>query len=319
MNLNVKFIYYLAILFLAITFLGGCENKDRHQEIDLNDIVSDAELQQTAEKQNNNVLFFGYDPRSSPQEDARQYLPLLKYLTKATGYKFKLYFTTRRNQTIEALGKGEIHFTAFGAGSYIVAHEKYGIIPLVHGLNKKGKPEYRSVIFVAANSPIQQIEELRGQRFAFGSVTSTQSYLIPRIILNQHGITLEDLSEYKFTGSHRNCADAVISGQFDAGGMQDVMGQELSDAGLIRLIYTSRYYPSSCIAANKDVSPVILAKVRQALIDFQPAGRDSIGLYQWDKTEMPNGFISTRDENYEELRTWTKKFGLLEKSGKGVK
>lgn len=318
MTLTVKFVHYLSILFLAIAFFAGCDTKDRNKEIDLNDIVSDAELQKTVETQNNNVLFFGYDQRSSPQEDARQYLPFLAYLSKATNYKFKLCFTKKRNQTIETLGKGEIHFTAFGAGSYILAHEKYGIIPLVRGLNKKGKAKYRSVIFVAANSQIQKIEDLRGKRFAFGSVTSTQGHLIPRIILNQHGITLDDLSEYKFTGSHRNCADAVISGKFDAGGMQDVMGKGFSDAGLARIIYTSRYYPSSCIAANKDVSPVILAKVKQALIDFQPTGRDSTGLYQWDKTEMPNGFISARDEDYNELRKWSKKLGLLNESGKEV-
>ena len=151
------------------------------------------------------------------------------------------------------MGKNEIQFAAFGAGSYIKAHEEYGVIPLVRGLNKEGKAEYQSVIFVAADSPIQKINDLYGKRFAFGSITSTQGYIIPRIILNKHGITLEDLSAYRFTGSHRNCADAVLSGDFDSGGMQDVMGKEFADGGLIRIIYTSKYYPSSGIAVNKHV------------------------------------------------------------------
>ncbi len=302
-----------------IFFLTSCSTKDLRKEIDLKDIVSDAELQKIAETQNNNVLFFGFDLRSSPQEDARQYLPFLEYLTKTTGYKFELYLTTKNNQTIEALGKDDIQFTAFGAGSYIKAHKKYGVIPLVRGLNKEGKAEYQSVIFVAADSPIQKIEDLYDKRFAFGSITSTQGHIIPRIILNKHGITLEDLSAHIFTGSHRNCADAVLSGNFDAGGMQDMMGKEFANEGLIRIIYTSKYYPSSGIVANKDVSPEILAKVTQALLDFQPQGRDSAGLYQWGKTEMPNGFIRAQDEDYAELRKWSQKFELLDESGKEEK
>lgn len=319
MKLQIKVIRFFFIFLFAIFFLTGCGTEDRRKEIDLKDVVSDAELQKIAEKQNNNILFLGFDLRSSPQEDARQYLPFLEYLTKATGYKFELYLTTKRNQIIEALGTSEIQFAAFGAGSYIKTQEKYGVIPLVRGLNKEGKAEYQSVIFVAADSPIQKIEDLRGKRFAFGSITSTQGYIIPRIILNKHGVTLEDLSAYMFTGSHRNCADAVLSGDSDAGGMQDIMGKEFADAGLIRIIYTSKYYPTSGIVANKDVSPEILAKVKQALLDFQPQGRDSTGLYQWDKTEMPNGFTSAQDEDYAELLKWSQKFGFLDESGKEEK
>ena len=62
-----------------------------------------------------------------------------------------------------------------------------------------------------------------------------------------------------------------------------------------------------------------MAKVTQALLDFQPLGRDSANLYKWDKTEMPNGFISTKDEDYAELRKWSQKFELLDESGKEEK
>jgi len=163
----------------------------------------------------------------------------------------------------------------------------------------------------APDSPIRRIEDLRGKRFAFGSITSTQGHLIPRIILAQHGIALEDLASYEWTGSHRNCANAVAAGRFDAGGMQDTLGRELERAGIIRVIYTSRYYPSSGIAASRDVPAEALAKVNQALIDFEPKGRHAERLFDWDKTEMPNGFVDADDEDYSELREWYRRFGLL--------
>lgn len=63
--------------------------------------------------------------------------------------------------------------------------------------------------------------------------------------------------------------------------------------------------------ANRDVPEEVLAKVRQALIDFQPKGVDAADLYHWDKTEMPNGFVEARDKDYEELRKWAVKFGYI--------
>ncbi len=73
------------------------------------------------------------------------------------------------------------------------------------------------------------------------------------------------------------------------------MGGELAKKGLVRILHTSRYYPSSGIAANKDVQKEVLAKVKQALIDFQPKGHDADGLYNWNKTEMPYGFVEAAD------------------------
>ena len=74
---------------------------------------------------------------------------------------------------------------------------------------------------------------------------------------------------------------------------------------------------SSGIAANKGLSPKILKKVRQALVDFQPKGRDKAYLYHWKMTEMPGGFIEAHSIDYEELRDWAAKFGLLSEAEKG--
>ena len=89
------------------------------------------------------------------------------------------------------------------------------------------------------------------------------------------------------------------------------MGRDLAKKGLVRILYTSKYYPSSGISANRDVPKAVLAKVKQALIDFHPKGRDAAGLYHWAKTEMPNGFVEAKDKDYEELRKWAAKFGYI--------
>ncbi|MCL4456246.1 MAG: phosphate/phosphite/phosphonate ABC transporter substrate-binding protein [Nitrospirae bacterium] len=304
-----------AALYLAF---GNTDISRDYKNIDLTDRLSDTELRlpppgNGAER----IFLFGFDRRTNPVEDARQYIPFLKYLEKKTGYKFMLKFAEESALADEA-GRGDVHFAIAGAGSYLVAREKYGVIPLVRGLNEENKAEYRSVIVVASGSNINKIDELRDRRFAFGNIHSTQGHVIPRIALEDHGISLKDLARYEFTGSHLNAANAVSSGRADAAGLQDVLGMRLAKEGFVRIIYTSRYYPSSGIFANKNVPSDVLKNIMKALVDFQPKGRDAAGLYRWDRTEMPNGFVAALDEDYAEMRKYMIKFGIIPKSKKAA-
>ena len=299
---------------LTAVFLVCCDSKE-HQVIDLNDRIPDSEVPEMTAKPESGLLRFGFDTRSSPKEDARQYLPFFEYLEQATGLRFKLYFSSPCGSVVEDLGTDVVQFAAIGAGSYLKARVRYGVIPLVRGINAQGRAEYQSVIIVAPDSQIQSIDDLRGKSFAFGCINSTQGHIIPRIILAEHGLDLMDLSFYAYTGSHLNCAAAVAAGHFDAGGMQDTMGRELADKGFIRIIYTSRFFPSSCIAANRSVPPAIIERVTRALLDFDPKDRHADGLYHWERTEMPGGYSEAGDEDYEELCRWSLRFILLEQPG----
>lgn len=253
---------------------------------------------------------FSFDLRSTPQEDARQYLPFLKYLTKATGYRFKLRFTPRDDKVIELLGKGEIHFADIGATGYIKVHDDYGAMILARGLNNDGVAEYQSLFVAHPDSHIKKLADLYGTKFAFGSINSTQGHLIPRIVLYKNGIGLEDFDQYDYTGSHQQCAEAVISQRFDVCAMQDTMAKELASKNLVKIIYRSDFFPSSGIVAYKGVDKAVLSKVQKALLEFDPESKDREGLYNWDKTEMPKGFTRTRDSDYDKLRFWMKKLRL---------
>ena len=226
----------LIICIIAMTITGcvlvliGCDFEPERKKIDLKKGINEEDLRRTKPKPN--VFLFGFDLRARPEEDARQYLPFLKYLDKTTGYHFELRFTPKDKNITKMLGIGKIHFAAIGAGSYLKAHAEYNVIPIVRGLNIYGKAEYQSMIIVPPNSNLRKVKDLRGKRFAFGNITSTQGHIIPRIILAEHGLELEDLGSYQYTGSHFECANAVTSGQFDAGGIQDAMGRELAKKGV---------------------------------------------------------------------------------------
>lgn len=308
---HVKYPRFSLTLFLAF-ILSACDSSTNTAVIDLSDRINESQLPAHSPLINDeNTLVFGFDLRASPQEDARQYLPFLHYLEQATGYKFKLQFTPQDKSIVDELGTGHIHLAAIGADTYIQAHEKYGVISLVRGVNNKGKAEYQSTIVVQANSQINTIQDLKDKRFAFGNFNSTQGHLIPLIVLTEHDLSLDDLAAYEYTGSHQNCVNAVVADKYDACGMQDTMAQTMAEQDLVRILHTSRYYPSSGIAINQDLPPEIIATIKQALLEFDPAGNHKAGLYNWHKTEMPNGFIAAKASDYTELRDWSIRLGLL--------
>lgn len=310
-----KYHFFIKSIFFLIMFLllSSCDSDSGTAVHDLDDLVDTSKLTRSIALQKEvNVFYFGFDLRSSPQEDARQYLPFLQYLENATGYKFRLQFTPKNNTIVNALGENKVQFAAIGADSFIRANKQYGVIPLVRGLNLQNKAEYQSVFVVMRKSKLKNLDDIRGKHLAFGSRTSTQGHLIPLIELNKAGITLKNLASYTYTGSHFNCANSVISAKTDVCAMQDTMARNMVKQGLLRIIHISDYFPSSGIAANKNIHPEVIQRVKQALLDFQPQGKDKASLYHWDRTEMPRGFVSASVSDYDELYKWGTKLGFLQ-------
>ena len=309
--LYIIIIFIVPSLILIIILVNPFTDSSEYEEIDLTDTIRENEYKFTGLDNSESYIVFGFDLRNSIIEDTKQYVPFLKYLEKTTGYYFQIRFTKEDANIANDIGTGVIQIAAIGADTYIAAKKKYDIIPIARGLNKYDIAEYQSVLFTVPGSKITNVEDLRSSRFAFGSLTSTQGHLIPRIILFKHGILLDDLESYSWTGSHYNCAAAVQEGRFDAGGRQDTLGKELEKSGFIASFHTSEYYPSSGIAVNKDMPAEIIAKITDALLEFDPLNKHAEGLYNWDKTEMPNGFIRAYDSDYEELRRWSIKLNLI--------
>lgn len=258
------------------------------------------------------LFYFGFDRCLEPKEEVKMYVSFLRYLEKATGYRFRLRITPRNSSIVDELGTGKVDFAALGSLSYLQAHEKYGVAWVAKGLNHKGHASYRALIVTRPGSPIRSLKDLRGRTFAFGAVNSTQGHLIPRIMLAEAGLELRDLRGFGYLGSHADVANAVISGQYDAGGIQDTLGTSLADRGLVKVVAISREFPGSGIAVRPGVAPEVLESVKRALLEFDPTGQHRQNLYAWDQTEMPRGFQEEQGEDYHVIAQWARRIGLLD-------
>ncbi len=304
---NIK--RFITVLFALLLFLSsGCAKDEKPKKVSL--YKRSSNIKHHSEDPLLDTLQFGFDLRLGPKEEIEIYTPFLKYLEKTTGERFNINFTEKYEETVRNLGLGNTDFAAIGSLSYVIGRREYGIKYLVSGVNREGDARYQSAIITRPDSGIDNIKDLRGRSFAFGSRMSTQGHLIPRKMLEDAGILIDNI-DHIYSGSHVNAVKAVLNGEKAAAGIQDTLAKSLESEGKIKILAFSEPYPSSLVAYNGATDRELVEKMRSALLEFEPMGKHKHILFQWNRTEMPLGFISVDEAEIEKIAELAERYGLL--------
>jgi len=209
----------VAVLLLALVGCGG---------------GSSGEGQAPAEEEPE-VLRVGLIPNQNPESVEANYVPFGEYLSEQIGREVELTVPVSYGAVVEAMINDELDLAYFGGLTYVQARERGDVVPLVTEINPEtGDTTYRSVIIVPSDSDVQEVSELEGRDFAFGSVSSTSGSLYPAIMLEDAGIDYRtDLGNFNYTNGHDATAQAVANGQVDGGGLEDRILYRLQDEGVI--------------------------------------------------------------------------------------
>ncbi len=209
----------VAVLLVALVGCGG---------------GSSGEGQAPAEEEPE-VLRVGVVPNQNPESVEANYEPFSEYLSEQIGREVELTVPVSYGAVVEAMVNDELDLAYFGGLTYVQARERGDVVPLVTEINPRtGDTTYHSVIIVPSDSDIQDVSELRGRDFAFGSVSSTSGSLYPAIMLRDAGIDYRtDLGNFNYTNGHDATAQAVANGQVDGGGLEDRILYDLEDKGTI--------------------------------------------------------------------------------------
>jgi phosphate/phosphite/phosphonate ABC transporter binding protein len=247
---------------------------------------------------------FGVVPLENAVLMNKKFTPLVEHLNNKLGMDYIIKVGKDYAEAIEDLGSGRVQISSQTPTTYIEGKHKYGT-KLLGYFAKDGSPTYKSAIVVSKESGIKSVAELRGKRFAFGSEKSTGSTLIPMAMLAEAGITLKYLSQYAYLGSHDIVANAVLKGEFDAGGMMESVVSEFADKGIIA-IKISEPIPQFPICVNKDISPEFVEKIKEALISIT----DVSILKAIDKGYTK--FMEAEDSDFDGIRAMVKRLYNVE-------
>ncbi len=222
------------------------------------------------------ALRVGLVPNQNPEKVEAEYTPFGDYLSEQLGREVELFVPTSYNAVVEAMANDELDLAYFGGLTYVQARERANISPLVTEINPRtGDTTYHSLIIVPANSDIQEVSELEGETFAFGSVSSTSGSLYPAITLRDGGIDYRtDLEEKIYTGGHDATAQAVANGRVAGGGIEDRILYRLQDdgtveGGFVRAIEESDPIEGYPWVVRDNLSEDLKEEITQAFLDIE--------------------------------------------------
>ena len=245
-------------------------------------------------------LILAVHPYLPEAEIQKRFTPLAEYLSLTLGQPIVVRVGRNYDDHIDAIGKDQVDIAFMGPAAYTKLLDKYGSKPLLARFEVNNGPNLYGVIITRNESPIRNLKQLQGKRFAFGDKESTMSHIVPRFMLAEAGIPVSALSEYKFLGSHHNVAIAVLAGDFDAGAVKQEVFIEFESKGL-RVIAATPATPDHLFITSSTLPIAKVKKLRQALLQLsnEPNGKTIMSAMHKELTAL----IPVHERDYEQLRT----------------
>ena len=236
----------------------------------------------------------------------KRYQPLADYLQAFLDRRVEVRVGRDYGEHIMHIGKDKVDIAYMGPATYVRMVEKYGRKPLLARLAINGEPVFHGYLVTNTNSGISDIQALQGKRFAFGDPASTMSHLVPRFMLLEAGVNVEDLADYQFLGSHKNVAMGVLSETFDAGAVKEEVMAYYKDRGLISFA-KSAPFSEHLFVARANASAGFVEALRKALYQLSDTeeGRNILRAIKLSVTDL----VPVEDSDYDNLRVVLKVLG----------
>lgn len=246
------------------------------------------------------LVRFGVIPRYNPVVMYKRYQPIMDYLTQNTPYHFELKISRDYPEAVRYLRDGVTQISSLGDVTFIEASTLYGAIPILKPLNQEGIPYYRSAIIVPYNSPLTSLHDLKGKTVVFGSPHSTSGNLVPRYLLWDNGVRLQELASFSNLKHHDAVAKAILKGQYDAGAVKDIIAKKYMSYGLRVLAYSDPL-PSVPFVVRKEAPPDFIKSVKQALLKLDRNNPEHKKIMStWDD-EFKYGFAEANSNDYRKI------------------
>jgi phosphonate transport system substrate-binding protein len=205
---------------------------------------------------------------------------------------------TRRSyeDIIIDIGNGIIDLALLDPLAYLEAHAKYGVKCILKPKDSEGNSFNYSVIVASKDSDVRSLSDLKGKSFAFASTKSTWGNLIPRYLLADNGMHLNDLKTYKNFNYYDSVAKAVLRGFYDAGAVKEEVEKRYEKKGL-KIIATSSSFQRGPIVVRSELDPEIVNNIKKTLLKL-----NNIKMMRNWNENIRYGFTEASDKDYEPIR-----------------
>ena len=252
-------------------------------------------------------------PDEAPTELQRKFKPLGEYLEKEIGMKVEFIPVSDYPASVEALVAKKVDLVWFGGFTFVQAYirSNKNVRPLVQ---REEDQKFTSVFIARVDSGINQLSDLKGKTFSFGSPSSTSGHLMPRSYLLAEKIDPDtDLKQISFSGAHDATIAAVVGGKVQAGALNASVWNKFVqdkkvDTSVIKVFYTTPPYFDYNWTVRSDLDTNLQEKIRNAFLKLdvnKPEDKVILDLQRATK------FIPTKADNYKAIESAAKSANLL--------
>lgn len=252
----------------------------------------------------NAVLRLGMVPSQEPESLMETFEPIRLYLERELDMPVSLSVPRSYGELIRKVEQNNIDIAYFGAFSYVLAEQEQELEPLVVRVRRGFGVSYNSLFITRADSPIESIADLQGERFAFVDSASTSGFMIPLALFTSRGIDYTDyFSSYWFSGSHDQVVEDVINRKVDAGAVSKSLLTGMIDAELlawddIRVLWESEDIPGSLFCGRSALPERIKERFTEAMLNLSEQNPEA--LVQYDRNI--EGYVPATPEMYNSIR-----------------
>lgn len=229
-------------------------------------------------------LVLGFLPSARAEEIAPDAERLGRFLAERIGRPVEVVVPTAYEPLLEGFRFGHVHVAFLDGGPGWIVHRRSGAEVILAEVTN-GRTHYWAEAFVATNSALQRLEDLRGRRVAFTSRTGSSGFIMPigslidAGIIQPRGQELTDLEAalnetFASTieaGGYQQALLAVLEGRADvAFGAHDAPDRFLEEQqrAAIRTLHRFGRIPSHAIMVAGNLEPALVERVRAAMLEL---------------------------------------------------
>jgi phosphonate transport system substrate-binding protein len=283
------------------------------QETDLSDAAPDVM-----------PLAVGAIPDQDPEKLQRLYAKLATYLEAELGVPVEYQPVTDYAAAVTAFKVGDLDLVWFGGLTGVQARLQ---VPGAQAIAQRDiDAEFHSVFIantesgLTALTDIQDLQQLKGHTFTFGSESSTSGRLMPQYFLQEAGVNPDEdfLGEVGFSGNHDTTIKLVEAGTYDAGAVnQQVWLSRLEEGAIdesqVQVIWqTPAYYDYHWVvspAVEERYGEGFTERLQTALTSLDPAVPAEQEILEIFGAET---FIPTQNENYAQIEAVAREIGKIQ-------
>lgn len=264
----------------------------------------------------------GAIPDQDPELLQRRFGLLADYLSEELGVPVEYIPVTDYAASVTAFRVGDLDMVWFGGLTGVQARLQVEDARAI--LQRDIDDQFHSIFIANKNSGITPIEDLNdlsqleGHSFTFGSESSTSGRLMPQYYLNEAGV---ELSEFKgeagFSGSHDTTIELVEAGTYEAGVVNEQVWLSRVEAGevdldKVQVIWRTPSFYDYHWVIHPDVleryGEDFIERVSDAFTQLNiedPAHKEILDLFSAER------FIVTENGNYIQIETVGREIGMI--------